>query len=140
MDEDRQERADAVWNRACDAMAADEPPERTGDAMLMRAIAFDGEVHANGLLDRLERDGVDEAIEALRWFGLTDAAERVERISEEWRRLAASDGGVSDEAMDELDAEADRVWFEEPQDMVADQLTAALLARLGDDPTAFSPI
>lgn len=141
MGEDRQARADALWNRACDATASGLPPDaRTGDVMVLRAIAFDGEVHNSGLLARVQDgSGVDEALEALRWFGLVDAAERVERIRDEWRRLSA-DGGPLEEAVDALEAEADRMWFEMPEGDLTDQLTAALLARLDDDPAVFSPI
>jgi hypothetical protein len=139
VDRDPKDHADEVWNRACDALASGLPSEaRTGDVMLLRAIAFDGRVHNGGLLDRIEEDeGLDEAIEALRWFGLLDAAARVERVRCELRRL--TDDRAPDEAFDELEREADRAYVELPQGELADQLAAALVARLEQEPEAFSP-
>ena len=117
-------------------LPSDAPP---GDAMLMHVIAFDGEAHNSGLLARVQDgSGIDDALDALRWFGLSHAADRVERVREEWQRLAADDT-TSEQALDELETEADRLWFEAPEGELTDQITAALLARLDDDPTAFSP-
>lgn len=140
MGEQRQQRADQTWNRACEAMASGLPPHaRTGDVLLLRAIALDGEVHNAGLLNRVENEeDLYEAIEALRWFGLLEAVARIEQVRDQWRRLA--DQGWPQEAVDELENEADRLYFEMPQGEVTDQLTAALLTRLDDDPDAFSPI
>ena len=140
MGESVQHHADELWNRACDALATELPSEaRTGDVMLVRAIAFDGEVHNGGLLNRVEEgEGLDAALEALRWFGLLDAAMRVEQVRDEWRRL--TDDGAPEEALDELEQEADELYFEMPQGQVADQLQAALLDRLEEDPVAFSPL
>lgn len=137
---EQQERADEIWNRACDAMMTGLPPDaKSGDVKLMRAIDFDGLVHNGGLLNRVQReDGLVEAVEALRWFGLTDVAERVERVRDAWGRLA--DQGWPGEAVDELEIEADRLYFEMPQGQVADQLEAGLLTRLVDAPGAFSPL
>lgn len=153
MGEDQRERADEIWNRACDAMAAELPPDaRTGDVMLMRAIAFDGEVQNGGLLSRVEaeeEESLDPAIEALRWFGLVDAAERVERVRDEWRRLSGDGRGsrwprrrrrAAEEALEELEEQADELYFEMPQGEMTDQLTEALVARLEEEPEAFSPI
>jgi hypothetical protein len=138
--EDLQDRADEVWNRAWDALATELPSEaRTGDVMLLRAIDFDGRVNNGGLLNGVEEhDGLDEALEALRWFGLVDVAERVEGIHDRWRRLAAEEAPLG--AAEQLERKADEVYFEMPQGQVADQLEAALLARLKEDPAAFSPL
>jgi hypothetical protein len=138
--EDLQDHAGEVWNRACDALATGLPSEaRTGDLMLLRAIDFDGRVNNGGLLNRVEEDeGLDEAIEALRWFGLVEVAERVEGVRDRWRRLAAE--GAPRGAAEQLEQSADERYFEMPQGHVADQLDAALLARLEEDPAAFSPL
>ena len=140
MGRDLKDHTDEVWNRACDAMASGLPPNaRIGDVMLTRAIAFDGLVHNGGLLNRVEEDeGLIEAIGALRWFGLLEAAARVERVWSEFRRL--TDDSAPDEAVEELEHEADRLYFEMPQGEVTDQLEAALMAHLADDPEAFSPL
>jgi hypothetical protein len=89
--EDLHDHAGEVWNRACVALAAGWPSEaRTGDLMLLRAIDFHGRVNNGGVLNRAEEDGVlDEALEALRWFGLVEVAERVEGVRDRWPRLAA---------------------------------------------------
>ncbi len=138
--EDLQDNADKVWNRACEALATGWTSEaRTGDMMLLRAIDFDGRVNNGGLLSRVEDDeDLDGALEALRWFGLVEAATRVERVRDEWRRLTAE--AAPEDAFDELEEVADERYFEMPQGQVADQLQAALLARLGEDPAAFSPL
>jgi len=140
LDEDVQHQADEIWNRACDALATQLPCEaRTGDAMLLRVIDFDGRVNNGGLLSRVEEEeGLDDALEALRWFGLVDVAERVEGVRDRWRRLAAQGAPLG--AAKQLERTADEVYFEMPQGQVADQLQAALLARLAEDPVAFSPI
>jgi hypothetical protein len=138
--EDRQDHADEVWNRACEALATGWPSEaRTGDVMLLRAIDFDGRVNNGGLLNRVEEDeDLDGAVEALRWFGLLEAATRVEHVRNEWRRLAAEGPPLG--AAEQLEQSADELYFEMPQGQVADQLEAALLARLEEDPAAFSPL
>jgi hypothetical protein len=138
--EDLQDHAGEVWNRACVALATGWPSEaRTGDVMLLRAIDFDGEVNNGGLLNRVEEDeGLDEALEALRWFGLVEVAERVEAVGDRWRRLAAEGAPLG--AAEQLEQSADELYFEMPQGQVADQLDAALLARIEEDPAAFSPL
>jgi hypothetical protein len=75
--EDLQDRAGEVWNRTCDALATGLPCEAgPGDAMLLRAIDFDGRVNNGGLLNRVEEDE-----------GLSPWARR--RLSRGWTQLAA---------------------------------------------------
>jgi hypothetical protein len=138
--EDLQDHADEVWNRACEALATSWPSEaRPGDVMLLRAIDFDGRVNNGGLLNSVEEgEDLDGALEALRWFGLLEAATRVEHVRGEWCRLAAE--GAPLEAAEQLEQDADERYFEMPQGQVADQLQAALLARIEEDPAAFSPL
>jgi hypothetical protein len=138
--EDLQDHAGEVWHRACVALATGWPSEaRTGDLMLLRAIDFDGRVNNGGLLNRAEEDeDLDGALEALRWFGLVEVAERVEGVRDRWRRLAAEGAPLG--AAEQLEQDADELYFEMPQGQVADQLEAALLTRLEEDPAAFSPL
>jgi hypothetical protein len=96
-------------------------------------------VNNGGLLNRIEDDeDLDGALEALRWFGLLEAATRVEHVRDEWLRLAAEGAPLG--VAEQLEQDADERYFEMPQGQVADQLHAALLARLGEDPAAFSPL
>jgi hypothetical protein len=74
----------------------------------------------------------------MRWFGLLEAATRVEHVRDEWLRLAAEGAPLG--VAEQLEQDADERYFEMPQGQVADQLHAALLARLGEDPAAFSPL
>ena len=67
-----------VWNRACDC---DFEPRRRGDRALKAAILLDG-LTSNGGLDLafegMSEDERQQAIVALRYFGLADAARLVE--------------------------------------------------------------
>jgi hypothetical protein len=59
-------------------------------------------------------------------------------VGDRWRRLAAEGAPLG--AAEQLEQSADELYFEMPQGQVADQLDAALLARIEEDPAAFSPL
>jgi len=69
--------ATAIWNRACSR--AGSPPEAPiGDRMLTLAITLDGMIQADGIPQQWETwEGPPEGVEALRWFGLSEAADLV---------------------------------------------------------------
>ena len=70
--------ATTVWNRACDY---DFQPTCEGDRRLKAVVQFDALIQNGGLghaLDVAGPDEVEDAVDALRHFGLPDAARVVE--------------------------------------------------------------
>ncbi len=128
---EEEDKATRVWNRACDYMV--EMPEEIpdGDRKLVHAITIDGYVQGDGVMAALEyyEEHVADAIEALRWFGLHDAAEVLERTQAKLKQLP-------EDQREELEMESDAAY---PLD--SDQrLTAGLKERLRANPEAFSPL
>lgn len=123
--------ATQVWNRACDWMAEGVPagaPE--GDRRLVDALSFDGAVQANGVLQALETLDVAAGTEALRWFGLSDAADVIDQTR------AAVDG-MSDDELEEAEGRVDAAYYALDTEQ---RLGDALAERLASSPRAFMPI
>ncbi|MCC5947943.1 MAG: hypothetical protein JJT89_05760 [Nitriliruptoraceae bacterium] len=124
-----------VWNRACTLFPGDdETPAREGDWALAGALILDGVVQNGGLGSAIEQEVVDAGVAGLRWLGLDEVAQVVQRAAQ---RVAAAEGADEDAAYERIEAEDDAAYYELD---TAQRLTAALDARLATSPEAFAPV
>lgn len=98
--------------------------------MLSLAMSLDGSIQANGIQQQWEVwDNVPEAIEALRWFGLNEAADLV---------AAAESIATSDdvEVQERFELEVEPQYYELDTSTALDD---AFQRRLASHPEDFAP-
>jgi hypothetical protein len=118
-----------VWNRA--AMEEGGSARRAGDAALAAMLSVHNIAMNGGLLHSVEHHTdaeLDEGISGYRYFGLGPAADVVEWVRSERR------GVETDEALDALEAEADRRYGEVLLDLGGCVRGAARTRSVGSRP------
>jgi len=120
-----------IWNRAC-ARAGDPPAGApVGDRMLTLAITLDGMIQANGIQQQWETwEDTAKGVEALRWFGLAEAADLVAAGEE----LAGTDDL---EAAERFELEVEPRYYDLDTTTGLDE---AFQQRLASHPEDFAPL
>lgn len=123
-----EDHATRVWNRACEYMAGGVPESaREGDRRLVDAISLDGAVQGNGVVQALGNEHATTGIQALRWFGLHDAADVLDGTR-------AMLDGLSEEEQEQVELQADSAYYGLN---VEQRLDTGLRERLRTTPEAF---
>ncbi len=108
------------------------PPglRRLGAALALHGIAMNGGL-VGGAVESLFFNGrmhaVDDAVEGYRWLGLTDVADLILRVREEYLRFRPTGWEELSPEDERLWSELDSAFFELAAD---DRLEAAITARL----------
>lgn len=138
------DRADGIWNRACDAVQEDETADagragakrrREGDRALTAMVMADGLVQNGGVLhavESLEPSETETACKAFEYYGLRPAAEVLRRAA---REAAEGDEDRLEEIEEELDEAYSAVVSNEDG-----TLEAAFREHLRQRPDAYAPL
>ena len=138
------DRADRIWNRACDAAGEDETADvgragaksrREGDRALTAMVMADGLVQNGGVLhavESLEPSETETACKAFEYYGLRPAAEVLRRAA---REVAEGDENRLAEVEEELN---EAYWA--AVSIEDGTLEAAFREHLRDGPEAYAPV